>query len=128
MCSLPDGYGSIETQKNLGADEVSVARNALRDAQCACAAASISAGRYGCMPRSGSFGKTNDYTGSPSPDLPSRFTNRQFATKVRTASTANNPAATMRIALNGILFAANLPIMITGTSAISMPSVVHATP
>src|SRR6266550_136690 len=126
MCSLPDGYGSIETQKNLGADEVSLARNALREAQCACAAASISAGRYACMPLTGSFGKQTIIPAAP-PDLGSRSKDRQFVTKVRTASTANNPAATMRTALNGILFAANLPIRTTGTSAISMPSVVPAT-
>ena len=36
-----------------GAEEVSLARKALREAQCACAAASISAGRYGCMLRVG---------------------------------------------------------------------------
>src|ERR1700687_4249984 len=76
MCSLPDGYGSIETQKNLDADDVSVARNALREAQCACAAASISAGRYGCMLRvwfEKVTGGTSDYTGSDSLDLQPRF-------------------------------------------------------
>src|ERR1700682_3619341 len=63
----------METQKNLGADEVSVARNALRDAQCACAAASISAGRYGCMLRVWLVRETLNYTDSAPLDLRPRF-------------------------------------------------------
>src|SRR6266853_1489409 len=73
MCSFPDGYGSMETQKNLGADEVSVARNALREAQCACAAASISAGRYGCNAAGLARWRTGNYTDSASLDLRPRF-------------------------------------------------------
>src|ERR1019366_7935312 len=99
-----------------------------------CAAASISAGRYGCMLLVGLVLETGDYTGSASPDLSlgshtvrTQVAECQLATRVTIASTANNPAATMRTALNGILFAANLPTRTTGTSAISIPSVVPAT-
>jgi len=45
---------------------------------------------------------TGDYTDSASLDLRPRFATSQLATSVRTASTANNPAATTRTALNGI--------------------------
>src|ERR1700724_3062479 len=116
MCSLPDGYGSMETQKNLGADEVSVARNALRDAQCACAAASISAGRYGCTLRAWLVGGQAILPPGPPSTFGLGWRRSQLATRVSTASAANNPAATMRTALNGIFRAASLPSRITGTS------------
>src|ERR1700726_2806966 len=95
MCSLPDGYGSIETQKNLGADEASVARNALRDAQCACAAASISAGRYGCMLRVWLVGGAGDYTDSAAAPIRGR-SHRPFVGSQATFADGRGPTGGMQ--------------------------------
>src|SRR5215472_6435167 len=54
----------MDTQKNLGADDFSDATNARREAQCAWAAASMSAGRYGCIASGpGPSVQAADYTG-----------------------------------------------------------------